>query len=172
MGLIFGESFAADGFVSTARESYSKKTVEKHIVKRDANASNVGFASPGASMDFSTRKNVVDPSLKTAFETSARDALASCVKAKSIKSQVVSQVDCSILGAKFVGETEATAAARLGPVWRKPEVALGYSSFKNAVNPITHQALSVASAFDHPNLASTKAKISIDCVAKKANRNL
>ena len=166
MGLIFGDSFAPGDFISTSRESFNKKAVPKDVVKKDANLSSIG---PGrdARVDYGQRKTVVDPTLRAAFEATGRTALENSRKKRDDQA---SQVDCSIVGAKFVGETEATAAGRLGPVWRQPEVTLGHSSFHSPVNPITHRAVRSTAAFEHPNTAATTKMISIDCVAKMDNR--
>lgn len=141
--------------------SSSKRAFVDHRVtrpqreKRNANES-TGFEGPNAKSKIVTEvpKNCQTQDVRRQQEVVCRDILLHRAKEASSKRTTASQVDCSIMGARFDGVSETAASLARGRLSQPGGERQGpsfSSEFAPPTNPILHTGLShLPSVFEHP----------------------
>ena len=146
MGLIFGDKTDKADMESLQRQTFKRHDVQRvQLVKKNLNASTCMDQDPG-------RQSLFPPVAKNQIPRETREAMRSvCVEAlkpRPARSNL-SNVDCSITGAPFVGLTEYSAIDRRKRNVEVPSV--GRSSFEPPRDPITGKLRSIPTPiFEQP----------------------
>jgi hypothetical protein len=180
MGLIFGEKSAPEDMVSSQRLAYQRPAMEPVVrVKRNLNASTAMDQDPsrvGQSLGLESSKNVVPRPVREEMKKVYADSL----KPRPPRSNA-SNVDCSITGAKFTGNTEYNDAVGGQPsrsttflsTSAHAGATVGKSTFNPPVNPITGKPRTLPTPiFEQPPPGGHAKHVSLDSVKRGEERAL